>query len=103
MATYWMSFRLNDDRAHRPTYEQRYEALVNEIDASVSRYWAQTSSFFVFESSAAMAPLAAKFKAAISPQIDLFIMREMDTKNAVICGHNNDADIFVLMPYLKKV
>jgi len=34
---------------------------------------------------------------------NLFLMRAMDTQSAIICGSNHDEDIFVMMPYLKKL
>lgn len=83
--------------------ETRYRDLTEEIRTNCSKWWTEPTSFIAFESSQSIETLMAKFKAKISPSHDLILMREMDTKSALITGQVQDQDIFELMPYLKKV
>jgi hypothetical protein len=105
MSTYWISFRLGDIAVGGKSYSDRWDALnAAVVAASVgTNYWSKTSSFFVFVSDYSIGQLGARFKAVISPAHDLFLMRSLDTKSAVVCGKNDDADIFTLMPYLEKI
>jgi hypothetical protein len=106
MTLYWISFRLDDDAAHRPTYTERYKALTEAIVAASPNgpgRWHGTTSFHIFTSASDIDTLATKFKKCVLAQHDMFLMRELDSKGAVIHGFVKDQDIFKLMPYLRKV
>ena len=105
MATYWISFRLSVDSVGGRTYEERWDALNTAITnaATSTNYWCKTSSFYVFASEYSIIELGRRFKATIAPSVDVFLMRQIDSASAVICGNNDDADIFTLMPYLSKI
>ena len=103
MTVYWLTFRLENATIGGKTYEARYQALVDTLQKLTTRWWVKPTSFFAFESASSIENIAVACKRAIAPSHDLFLVREMDTKNALICGNNDDADIFALMPYLKKV
>jgi hypothetical protein len=104
MATYWMTFRLgDDDAAKRATYDDRRDALVDEIHMRSSRRWEAATSFILFEASHDIGSLATACKAAINPNWDVVVIHELDKKSSVVVGKAQDQDLFVLMPYAKKV
>jgi hypothetical protein len=103
MSTYWVTFRLAYENVGGKSYEERYKALTDTIVASSTKYWPEPTSFYALESAIDIDVLAGKLKAKIAPTKDVVLIRYMDHKEARICGTVNDADIFTLMPYLKKV
>ncbi|HEY8037953.1 MAG TPA: hypothetical protein VIF37_20450 [Methylobacter sp.] len=103
MTTYWITFRIADARVGSKSYEDRYNALIEAIDTVATGFWGETTSFIAFSSGKSIDTIAAACKSAIAPTHDLFLIRVMDTKSAIICGKNEDQDIFALMPYLKKL
>ena len=102
MAAYWITFRIAYESAGGRSYDDRYEAFTSAVVASASNYWAQTTSFYVIESSSSIDALTATLKREFAPSKDLFLIRQVDTKSARICGQNDDNDIFTLMPYLER-
>jgi hypothetical protein len=102
MTTYWITFRIAYETVGGRSYDDRYEAFTNTVVANASNYWAQTTSFSVIESSLSIDTLTATLKREFSPSKDLFLIRQVDTKSAKICGQNDDNDIFTLMPYLER-
>jgi hypothetical protein len=103
MAAYWITFRIADHNAGNRSYDDRYKDLQETIRLRASKWWLKPTSFIAFESANDIDTLAAACKGAIAPNYDLFLIREMDTKSAIICGNNDDNDIYLLMPYLKKL
>lgn len=109
MAAYWLTFRIHDETTAKGTYDERYDALVAAIKKNATLWWGETTSFMAFQSAGSLEALTAAFKRAIDPDKDLFLMRKMDTKDAIICGRSDDADIYRLMvgetgsTYLKKL
>lgn len=99
MATHWLSFRIADDR----TYRQRYEALVAAIQTHSTKWWLDTSSFFVFESVHSIDTIASAVKEAIDEDTDVILIGMTDFKSARLIGANQDKDIFDLIPFVKKV
>ncbi len=104
MAVFWITFRISEKTVSGRSYETRYTDLVEAIQTSAAgtKYWQEPTSFLAFESIHPIETLAARFKAKIAPSYDLFLLRQMDVKDAMICGQFDDQDIFTLMPYLKK-
>ena len=102
MAAYWVTFRISEKTVGGKDYETRYTALVGAIHSAAAKYWQEPTSFLAFESSKSIEDLGATFKRQIAPSHDLFLIRQMDVKDALICGDSEDEDIFDLMPYLKK-
>lgn len=98
MAVYWITFRIADD----DTYEERYVALVEAIKGASSKFWEETTSFILFESSQNMAGIAAITKAAIDASQDLALIGMPDFKSATVIGPVSDQDLFNLMPFTKK-
>lgn len=103
MATFWLSFRIEYKDVGGKSYEDRYTALTDALAAVRGNFWEETSSFMIFESDLPIAQIAARAKAAIAPTHDLFVIRELDKQSAIGCGCINDQDLFVLMPYAKKL
>ena len=101
MSAYWITFRIDDSSIGGRSYDKRYLALQDAVQSSASKWWVESTSFIAFEAIADIAVLARAFKTAIAPSHDLFLIRQMDTQSAIICGKVNDKDIFNLMPYLK--
>lgn len=51
MATYWLSFTIDDNTRGTRTYADRYNALYDAIhDLTDTEYWQETTSFIIFES-----------------------------------------------------
>lgn len=103
MATYWITFRLADRTVGNRTYDARLKDLQEAVRLRASKWWLKPTSFIAFESADDIGTLAAACREAIAPTHDLFLIRAMDKMSAIICGNNDDGDIFVLMPYLKKL
>jgi hypothetical protein len=103
MSAFWVTFRISEKTVGGRTYEARYTDLVNTVHAAAGgTYWQEPTSFLAFESIHPIETLAARFKSKIAPSHDLFLLRQMDVKDAMVCGQFDDQDIFKLMPYLKK-
>ena len=103
MATFWITFRIEDRNVGGRTYDDRRSALYEAVRVRSSQWWLKPTSYVAFESDHSLDALAEACKLAISPDHDLFLMREMDAKGAIICGNNDDRDIYKLMPYLRTL
>jgi hypothetical protein len=103
MAIYWITFHIEDEVVRNKNWNDRYNALIAAIDRNSTRWWFETTSFIAFESISSIDGLAYKFKAAIAPSKDLFLLRLMDSRSARICGRFTDQTIFKVMPYLEVV
>lgn len=97
MATYWMNFRIKDDK----TYSDRYDALMTAIGDISTGHWADTTSFIVFASAEKMDSVAETLKNAINPDTDLIVIGMPDFKIARLIGETQDNDIFDLIPFIK--
>lgn len=97
MAIYWISFRIADRVADRKSYQQRYAGLESAIKDMSTRYWKETTSFIIFETDTGYRAAAQRFKREISPEFDLFLLRYMENKRAIICGDNDDDTIYDMM------
>jgi hypothetical protein len=103
MATFWLTFRIEDRNVGGRTYDDRRNALYEAVRTRASRWWVKPTSYVAFESQHSLDDLAGACRSSISPAHDLFLIREMDSKNAIICGNNDDKDIYILMPYLRTL
>jgi hypothetical protein len=103
MSSYWVTFRIADRVVNGRTYDVRYEALKDAIKRHASKWWLEPTSFIAFSSANDIGAISAACKAAIVPQYDMFLIRKMDEKSAIICGANEDRDIYEMMPYLKSI
>ena len=103
MTVYWTSFRIANVTVGGQSYDQRYAALQEAVRVHVTKWWLEPISFIAFSSEHSINSIATACKRAIDPSYDLFLIREMDRKSAIICGKNDDDDIFDLMPYLETI
>lgn len=99
MATYWLSFRLENDA----TYALRYDALVETIRQQTTKWWPETTAFFVFESGRTIDQIAESVAEVIDERCDVVLCGMTDFKSARLIGNNQDNDIFDLIPFIKKV
>ncbi|MBZ3693255.1 hypothetical protein [Phyllobacterium calauticae] len=103
MATYWLSFTLDDRTIGGRDYSTRWNALYSAIhQISGANYWEKTTSFILFSADKTIEQVVSTAKNAVSPTYDLVLIRSLDTQSARIFGPNADDDIFALMPYLQK-
>jgi hypothetical protein len=101
---YWLSFRLHTGDAEGKTYEERYKAFVEAVVKCGSRpFWEDTTSFVVFRSERAVGDIALRLRQAIAVSADIFLIHARDQQSGCISGAIKDSNIFMLMPYLKKV
>jgi hypothetical protein len=73
------------------------------IEDGATSLWAEPTSFIAFSSEKSISSIANACKDVIAPSHDLFLIRAMNNKSAFICGKNDDQNLFILMPYLKKI
>jgi hypothetical protein len=103
MSAYWITFRLNSGTVQGRSYDVRYEALTEAVRLNASQWWRKPTAFIAFASDHNIETLANVCKRAIAPSHDMFLIRAMDRQSAIICGLNDDQDIFKLMPYLQPL
>lgn len=104
MEVYWLSFRISEEKpCSQSSYQQRYQGLMATLQDHSITIWSETTSFFIFSSDSSIETLAKAFKKIIDDRCDHFIIRKMDSKNAIICGKIADNSIFNLMNYLRKI
>ena len=104
MATYWIAFRLFEGTVQKQPYTARYEALVAAIDnLAAGPVWKDPPCFALFQSTASPMEVAEFCEGAIVQSHDMFLVYEIDTDSAVICGDIHDEDIFKVLPYVQKL
>lgn len=102
MATYFLSFTLEDKKVDERSYDERWTAVYAAVHWVATAHWQETSAFIAFESETSLQDIAKAVKAAIAPKTDTALIRSMDSKSAVIVGKVADQAIFKIMPYLKR-
>lgn len=99
MAVYWLTFRLSEDS----DYAARYERLVEAVREISEGWWVESTSFILFDSDQDIDDLAAIVKANLKPAVDLALVGVRDYKAARAIGAITDDDLYVLMPFTKKI
>jgi hypothetical protein len=79
---------------------ERYTALYAAIQTRATRWWLDPTSFIAFESDSSIDQLCTALKGALAASHDMFLLREIDRKEARLFGKQKDPDIKILMPYL---
>lgn len=102
MATFWITFRLENETVGGRTYSQRYEALIEAVKAhKASTWWYEPTSFWLIDSNSTRAQIAASIKAAISSTHDLAVIGSMETTGATLVGKAKElANLKKLVPTL---
>ena len=65
--------------------------------------WQDPPCFALFQSSALPTEVAEFCEGAIVKSHDMFLVYEIDTDTALICGHPRDEDVFKVLPYVRKL
>ena len=99
MPNYLISFRISDEA----DYDKKYAALIADMLTTATRWWDETTSFLIIEDETEIDVLAEVAKSAIDPSSDTVLIRQLDAKRARVVGVVHDEDLFVLMPYCKRV
>lgn len=102
MATYFVSFTIEDETINGRDYNERWNAMYDAIRSMANSYWEETTSFVAFETEQSIGSITTAVKDALEPAIDTALIRSMDAKDARIIGLVADEDIFKIMPYLKR-
>jgi hypothetical protein len=76
----WLSFRVAEKTTTKGSYGERYDALTKAVDGFTTAYWAETSSFYVFNSALDIDQIVQKVKAAIDVSCDKVVIGSNDTK-----------------------
>jgi hypothetical protein len=98
MAKFIVTYRLRDNR----TYEERYEALLAQINEAGTGFWEAGTSLVAMETKLGIAELGAKLKKAVDPAVDLIFIREIDVKNTGYVGDPGDGFAY-FFPEAKKL
>ena len=98
--TYWLTFRIDEHTINGKSYNERYTALYAAIQTRATRWWLDPTSFIAFESDSSIDQLCTALKGALAASHDMFLLREIDRKEARLFGKQKDPDIKILMPYL---
>ncbi|HWL72054.1 MAG TPA: hypothetical protein VNS22_27240 [Geminicoccus sp.] len=101
MAVFWITFRIEGQEG-ASDYNQKYVALQAVWHDITPMYWAEPTSFVIFEAETTIDILASKIRNAINPKTDVVLIRENGKNNCRIVGQWEDDAIFSLMPGLKK-
>lgn len=102
MATYWLTFRIEDKTANGKDYSARYVAFLEAVKKRATMYWDVPTSFIAFESADDIDSLCGHLKKAISEAHDVFLVGMPEFKSARIVGANPDGDIHSLFTFLKN-
>ena len=66
--------------------EQRKDALYAAIESLAVNWWTEPASFVMFDSEKAIGIIANACKAAIAPNYDIVLIKELNTHNAQVIG-----------------
>jgi hypothetical protein len=102
MATYWVTFRIENQTIGGRTYDERYRGFQEAVRQRTTHWWLPPTSFIVFDSESDIDTLCRYLQAPLSRAHDVFLIGMPDYKSARIFGVNSDRDIYKLMPFLKE-
>ncbi|UUP19519.1 hypothetical protein [Nitratireductor thuwali] len=101
MSVYAISFRIADRTTGYGSYDERYTSVVEATQAlTQGRYWEETTSFLVLESSHdSSASLATSIEdlALFDPAVDLLLVINLSRKGFAVRGKNDDPDVEEIM------
>jgi len=100
MADYWVSFRIENDRA----YEERYQAFREAIDKATTKYWAETTSFYLASSHMEIDQFARVISAPLLANKDKLVVRYLAKDGSIYYGKIDHLDILKqFLPNIKKL
>lgn len=96
----WATFRLKKNQ----TYDTRYAAMVKAFEGAGSNFWAEPTSFYVFDTEYSIDVVAAHIKKSIDPTVDLVVFRQVAVNDVRYIGVlENPATFKAHFPDAKKV
>lgn len=104
MATYAVTFRIADQKVFGKTYQERYEAMIDNIHQEGVGYWDETTSFFLIESeldTSSFVRQASKSLSAAHDMVVAFDPADMSAAYFGVLAHREVLSSF--FPDLKKV
>ena len=108
MTVYWLTFDVSVDDVNTVSGATRRAAIYTAIykatgtNGAEKDAWKDPTSFIMFKSSKSIDDIAASIKAVISQRHDMFLIRKLDNKKAIVCGNFKSESVFGLMMDDKK-
>jgi hypothetical protein len=103
MSTFFICFRICQANVDNKTYDERHDAIMTVISEYATKVFKFTDSFIIFESESTTHEIAQELKNCVEIKFDLFIIYRVEYSTAIICGNNDDAAVYQLMPYLQAL
>jgi hypothetical protein len=100
MAIFAVSFRIAGRTTARGRYDERWETVdVAVKSSSTSRYWNETTAFYIIESDLSSQELVEVIQqtSKLDQSLDLLVCINLSQKGYQILGSNPDPDIDALM------
>lgn len=102
MATYWLTFRIEERSANYRSDDARRDALYDVIrNLAHTKWWVEPTSFILFESELRIDDIASSVREVVAPEYDIVLIRDAENKAARVIGPV-DPDLFLLMPYAQE-
>lgn len=98
MAAYWLTFRIADEGDDNKRRSDLYDA----IEAISASWWLEPTSFVLFDSNFDIDQIAQHVAVAIDAEIDLILLRSLNSQNARVIGSWSDTTLAELMPYVRN-
>lgn len=100
MATYIVAFRFHEDL----TYRARRSSFIAEAQC-LGLTWADPTSFLAIRTDETIDALATRLdtRTTIQKDRDMFMVVDIESEHARICGKVHDKNIFDIIPSLKAV
>ena len=101
MSAYTITFRIANDS----TYEDRYVSFVEELKKKVNVWWAEPTSFFAVETSESIDQFCERIysNTKFDASKDLYLVLDANVKSGRVRGRSTDADLYKILPYVKKL
>lgn len=100
MAIFAVSFRVAGRKTARGSYDERWESVDTAIKSiSASRYWSETTSFYIVESLLNTRELVEAIQniSQLDQAVDLMVCINLSQKGYEVLGSNPDPDIGILL------
>lgn len=86
LATYWLSFRIDEDKTDKGYGRDRRSALYEAVKDLDSEPWDGSTSFIIFKSDLGINRISKIFRKCVSPDIDTVLLRQINGKPMVFIG-----------------